>query len=198
MMITHQDEHRTLKKPYSIATTNKQLQEEKLIGFIVKKTSENGMSAFLTTQCDYTVTLTWPVGHYKNTNISGQYLFVSTWSGLSPNVGILKSLLEHHSPQQRIVFLYGEKHIDNLLPDMRSRAEEMIPWLTTHVYLSRQLDAPSYYKTGYVQDGLTEAIATLGTNTACFICWLPEMVQDVQQRLMLLGVPKENITIEKY
>lgn len=58
MMITHQDEKRTLKKPYSIATTNKQLQEEKLIGFIVKKTSENGMSAFLTTECNYAVTLT--------------------------------------------------------------------------------------------------------------------------------------------
>jgi NAD(P)H-flavin reductase len=193
MMITHQDEKRTLKKPYSIATTNTQLQNEKRIGFIVKKTSENGMSAFLTTECNYTVTLTWPVGHYRNNNVSEHYLFVSTWSGLSPNVGIRNALLERPTPQQRIVFLYGEKHLDNLLPEMRTRADESIPWVTTHIYLSRQLDAPSNYKTGYVQDGLTESIATLGTQTACFICGLPEMVQDVQQRLMWLWVPKEYI-----
>lgn len=58
MMITHQNELRTLKKPYSIATTNKLLHEDKRIGFIVKKTSEHGMSDFLTTHHDYTVTLT--------------------------------------------------------------------------------------------------------------------------------------------
>lgn len=57
MMITYQDDARTLKKPYSISTTNRYLQETKRIGFIVKKTSEDGMSAHLTTQTDYTVTL---------------------------------------------------------------------------------------------------------------------------------------------
>jgi ferredoxin-NADP reductase len=36
------------KKPYSIATTNRMIQEEKLIGFIVKKASEQGVSNFLT------------------------------------------------------------------------------------------------------------------------------------------------------
>lgn len=46
------------KKPYSIATTHRMLQEEKLIGFIVKKVSEEGMSDFLTQKIQLGDTIT--------------------------------------------------------------------------------------------------------------------------------------------
>lgn len=41
-----------MKRAYSIGTTNKQLQEDGIIGTIVKKTSETGMSAFLVDTID--------------------------------------------------------------------------------------------------------------------------------------------------
>ena len=50
VMIEAEVNGKVSKKPYSIATTNKQLQEEKTIGIVVKKTSDHGMSDWLTHQ----------------------------------------------------------------------------------------------------------------------------------------------------
>ena len=43
-----QNIHRIIKKPYSIASTSRQMQESKQISFVVKKASEDGMSHYLT------------------------------------------------------------------------------------------------------------------------------------------------------
>ena len=48
VMIEVEIDGKVIKKPYSIATTNKMMQEEKLFGVVVKKTSEKGMSDYLT------------------------------------------------------------------------------------------------------------------------------------------------------
>jgi len=48
VMIEREINGKLVKKPYSIATTNQQLQETKQLGVIVKKTSNDGMSDRLT------------------------------------------------------------------------------------------------------------------------------------------------------
>ncbi len=97
-------------------------------------------------------------------------MFVSTGSGLSPNMGILNKLLETPLEGKQIVFLYGERYLDNLLPDMQALMQEKIPGLTLNIFLSKESGLPDGYTTGYVQDGLRQALEKLGTNTACFIC----------------------------
>lgn len=47
-VFNHAELGKPLKKPYSIATTNKELQEKGTVGFIVKKTMDGYMSDFLT------------------------------------------------------------------------------------------------------------------------------------------------------
>lgn len=79
IMIEAQVGEKIIKKPYSLATTNRMLQDEKLVGIVVKKTSEKGFSDFLT-QClavGDTVTIKGPVGHYTDPKTSPNYLFVS-------------------------------------------------------------------------------------------------------------------------
>ncbi len=44
----HTELQKPLKKPYSIATTNQELQEDGTIGFVVKKVREGYMSEYLT------------------------------------------------------------------------------------------------------------------------------------------------------
>jgi ferredoxin-NADP reductase len=44
----HEGLGKPLKKPYSIATTNRELQDEGTIGFVVKKSREGFMSEYLT------------------------------------------------------------------------------------------------------------------------------------------------------
>jgi hypothetical protein len=41
-----------MKNPYSIATTNKLMLDEKNIGIIVKKTSDHGLSHWMTHDID--------------------------------------------------------------------------------------------------------------------------------------------------
>jgi ferredoxin-NADP reductase len=48
VMIEASIEGKTIKRPYSIASTNKQLQEQKILSIVVKKTSEAGMSDRMT------------------------------------------------------------------------------------------------------------------------------------------------------
>jgi ferredoxin-NADP reductase len=45
---THEGLGKALKKPYSIATSNQELQEQGSIGFVVKKVREGFMSEYLT------------------------------------------------------------------------------------------------------------------------------------------------------
>lgn len=122
MMIEVQIGNKITKKPYSIATTNRQLQEEKLIGFVVKKTSEYGMSDWLTQQCSLgsEVLLKGPVGHYTDSQEFPNYLFISAGSGLSPNVGIFQHLVYESRQYEKIVNIFGERYYTHIIPEIEN------------------------------------------------------------------------------
>lgn len=138
------------------------------------------------------------MGHYVDQGTSSQYLLISTGSGLSPNISLLEKIVHEATPATKIVFLFGEKHADNLLPSITDLLFSETQHLSTHVYLSQQPDCPKPFEVGHVQDGLDAAITSLGTNTTCFVCGQPAMVKNVVQRLQDLGVPKEYINREQY
>ena len=189
------------KKPYSIATTHRMLVEEKLVWVVVKKTSENGMSDYLTQkiQVGDTVTLKWPVGHYVDPETSKNYLLISTGSGLSPNVGVFHHLVYERQDHGKIVHLYGERYTDDLIPEIQTiLTAQSNKHIQTICYLSREATPPHGYRAGHVQDGLVEAVDRVWTDATCFVCGSPAMVTDVVEKLQLLGIPNEQIITEKY
>lgn len=75
------------------------------------------MSAFLTQEIDIgaQVTFIGPVGHYVDRQQHKNYLLVSTGSGLGPNLAWHERLV-HSGDFDKIVHLYGERTIEELLP----------------------------------------------------------------------------------
>ena len=220
MMIEAKVNGKTIKKPYSIATTHQQLQEKWEIGFIVKKVSPDGMSDFLTQEISSQtqVTLTGPLGHYKDPWTHQNYLLVSAWSGLSPNLGIFQHLVYESKKFTKIVNVYGERYYKHIIPHVEDLfVNHGDSNVYSFIHLSKEEEYPhipnphnphdetqtawwtdNIYQPWHVQDSLATAIEILWTNTSCFLCGMPSMVDDVREKLQALWIPKENIVFEKY
>lgn len=200
-MIEAEINGKVIKKPYSIATTNQMLQEEKCIWFVVKKASENGMSDFLTQSITLgdQVTLKWALGHYIDPKVHENYLFISIWSGLSPNFWIFQHLVSESGAYNRIVNILGERTAQELVPYIQDRfTQHGSDRITNFFCLSQELVIHSEYTQWYVQTKLADAVALLGTATTCFVCGSPAIVTDVIYQLTTLGIAREDIIVEKY
>lgn len=201
VMIEAEINGQVIKRPYSIATTHKQLQEEKILGVIVKKTSDKGMSDRLTQkiQLGDQVTLKGPAGHYTNPETHTNYLLISTGSGLSPNFGLFQHLIGHPESYKKIVTLFGERYAADLIPLVQDTFQTASSATVQHFFfLSQEAVLPTGYRKWYIQEGLSEAVDIVGTQTTCFVCGSPVMVTDVLFRLQELGIAREDIVVEKY
>jgi len=201
VMIETEIQWKTMKNPYSIATTNKEMLDEKHIGIVVKKTSDHGMSHWMTHDISLwdSVKVKWPVGHYTNNNVQQNYLFVSIWSGLSPNFGLFKHLVYENQSYWTIVNIFAERFAEHIIPHVHEIFTEH--WqknIHNFFYLSQEKNIPQWFRKWYVQEWLEEAVELLWTNTSCFLCGKPEMVDDVRSKLEYLWVAKQDITFEKY
>ncbi len=206
-----------LKKPYSIGTTNQELQENGTIGFIVKKVREDYMSDYLTTTIKVwdTVHLLWPAWHMTNNKAHENYLLISVGSGLSPMIGLYESIV---AKQQftKVSMLYWERYASHVLPSTKELFWKNISHTHTTIFLSREKDLRDElgennidknksdnkdvrYHNGYIQDGLEDALQFLDTtDVSVFICGKPEMVDDVRRILDEKWIIKESVKFEKY
>jgi ferredoxin-NADP reductase len=200
-MIEIEIDRKTIKKPYSIATTNLLLQEEKCIWFVVKKASENGMSDFLTQSIKVgdQVTLKWALGHYIDPKIHQNYLFVSIGSGLSPNFWIFQHLVYESRAYHHIINIVGERSSQELVPYIQDRFMLHGKDTITNFFCLSQKDLDGeQYVAWYVQTKLAAAIDILWLETTCFVCGSPAVVTDVVYQLTALGIAREHIVVEKY
>lgn len=206
----HPELQKPLKKPYSIATTNLELQEKGTIGFVVKKVREGFMSDYLTTGINIgdTLHLQWPVGHMTDTWAYDNYLLISVGSGLSPMIGLYESIV---AKQQfsKVAMLYWERYADHVLPSTRELFAKEIDNTKKTIFLSREKDHHENnknhesegqgYSDGYIQHGLDDALQFLwSANVSVFICGKPEMVDEVRGILEAHGITKEQVKFEKY
>ncbi len=207
----HPELQKPLKKPYSIATTNQELQEKGTIGFVVKKVREGFMSDYLTRGINIgdTLHLQWPVWHMTDTWAHDNYLLISVGSGLSPMIGLYESIV---AKQQfsKVSMLYWERYADHVLPSTKELFTKEIDNTKKTIFLSREKERRDNteennawenlrYHDGYIQHGLDEALQFLGTtDVSVFICGKPEMVDEVRWILEAHGITKEQVKFEKY
>lgn len=222
MMISSNHNHpelgKALKKPYSIATTNAELQCDGTIGFIVKKVRDGFMSDYLTTgvHTGDILHLQGPLGHMTRKPLSDglmpqAYLLVSVGSGLSPMVGLLHAI-RTQQPDVMVEHIFGERYIDHV---PHSLQEIMGGETDEHIHhtlcLSRQhekdpdyfVSSPAHIQQGYVQDAFTAAWDRITgvhkpVHIAVFLCGKPEMVDSVRMLLEEKGLAKDQIQFEKY
>ncbi len=203
MMISSETESgKKLKKPYSIATTSRYFEQEKEIGCVVKQVGVWGMSEHLVSWLPiwWTVTLVWPVWHYVDSWEHPSYLFISVWSGLSPNVGLFDQLI-HTQAFSKIVLIHGERFFSHHVLSLHERfteislSDERVSYIPV---FSKEKNLPKWGREWYVQSTLDEALADLWNDCSCFLCGKPEMVDDVRRLLSEKWMDKEDITFEKY
>jgi len=201
----HEGLGKPLKKPYSIATTNQELQEKWTIGFVVKNVREGFMSEYLTTGIEVwdILHLQWPLGHMTNTHAHDNYLLVSVGSGLSPMLGLYESIVAKQQ-DAKVVMLYGERYANQILPSTLELFSKTSGNTKKTLFLSREKDTPSipiscHYQDWYVQDWLDEALTFLDTtDISVFICGKPEMVDDTRKHLSTHWIDPQHVKFEKY
>ena len=200
MMIECNLHGRTIKRAYSISTTNKQLQEKWEIGFIVKKASEWWMSKYFVDDIEIwdSITTTWPFWHMTNPHTSFNYLLISIWSWLWPVYAHYTNIVHETSKYAKLVNLWGNRFYWNILPEIENNFLSKTDNIKNHFYLSKEPNLPNWYKKWYIQDSLDEAIDYLWTDIQVFICGKPDMVDDIIIKLEELWVEKWKMQFEKY
>ena len=191
---------KAMKNAYSIWTTNTMLQDQWIIGTIVKKTSEWWMSDYLTQgmKIGDKIKCTWPLGHFIDKEMSYNYLFVSIGSGITPLFSMYTQLLQTKK-FNKIVNIFGERTKDMLLPSVLASYDISTEQVHNLLYLSQETDMIDGWRTGRIQQWL-ENVSSLfdGQWFQAFLCGKPEMVDSVVDMLTSQWVSKEYISFEKY
>ncbi len=199
---------KTVKRSYSICTTYSEYLQHRTIGFLIKYVPDGLASNYFFQDAHEgdTIDIIWGLGHMilPEQPWNNHFILISTGSGLSPIYWIFKRLLELNQ-YKSIIHLYGEKSQERLI-------SETVPLLTmssdsvvSNVCLSRQPEASlaNHYH-GYVWHCLEDMVqhgklAIQGDEThKVYICGKPEMVEGMIKQLTWYGIPKENISFEKY
>lgn len=190
-----------LKKPYSIATTNDELQTKWTIWFVVKKSREGFMSEYLTEKIAIgdTLHLQWPVGHLVDGWEHTHYLLVSVGSWLSPMIGLYESIVAKQQNTSKVAMLYGERYLNQVLPSTLELFSKEFENRKHMLFLSREEIQTPYMYSWYVQTWMESALEFLGTiDISVFICGKPEMVDEVRTILVGKWIDAKNIKFEKY
>ena len=190
---------KVMKNAYSIWSSYEEYEQTWFFSTIVKKSSETGMSAYLTQEIKPgdTIQCTWPLWHFVDPGISDKYLLISIGSGVTPIVSLYKHLAKS-KPSAQIVNIYGERYAADILPSLQELFVNNNNFYNL-LYLSQDEVLPAHRKKWHIQDGLLDAFEILQDNNyIAFLCGKPAMVDEVTEILINKWLTKEQIVSEKY
>lgn len=171
-------------------------KEWKKIYFIIKRL-ENGRWGSKEI-CDYEVWVVlrwvWPTGHFIDSKKDVSKLYIGTGTGMVPLYFLAKSLLEKWFQKNIKIILWNREEKDLYYIWEFQSMKEQYPNFDFEVYLSRE--EVIWYNTWYVGDFLTPE--NREKFSEYYLCWNPNMVDEVEKKLSDGWVEKENIFREKY
>jgi ferredoxin-NADP reductase len=143
------------------------------------------------------VTVMGPLGKFSYpVPLEREPVFIATGSGIAPLRSMIYDLLHKNFPKN-IHLIYGNRFDDDIIykSEWDELSAEHKNFKVTHT-LSKPTDKWKGEK-GYVGEKIEKAIPDPKSKDY-FICGLSNMINDVQAKLLSLGVPKEQIHYEKY
>lgn len=136
-----------------------------------------------------------PLGTFTLKDESRDMVFVSTGSGVAPFRSMIQDQVAKKTPKN-LYLLYGHRYEPDILYrkewEALAKKEPHFRFLFT---LSR--DTAWTGERGYVQDKIEKFVPS-ATEKNYFICGLNNMITAVNDKLLALGVPKEQIHFERY
>lgn len=136
-----------------------------------------------------------PLGHFLIKDESRDFVFIATGSGVAPFRAMIHDLVHRQSPRE-LYLIYGHRYEGDIIyrsewEDLARRHPRFHPLFT----LSR--DTQWKGERGYVQEKIAGFVPALKEKNF-YICGLNNMITAVNDRLLSLGVPKEQIHFERY
>ncbi|WP_227377030.1 ferredoxin--NADP reductase [Haladaptatus halobius] len=124
-------------------------------------------------------------------NLKSDVAFVSTGTGITPMMAMLKQYLR--AGEGRATFLYGEKTQEDIMyRETLDQLESEHENLTVAYSLS---ETEWEGRTGHVQDHV-EAVVPDPEATEFYVCGVPEMVVETKEKLAAIEVPDESVYSE--
>lgn len=123
-----------------------------------------------------------------------EIVFVATGTGIVPIRAIIEDLLEKKK-NLGVKLIWGMKDVKSLYGESELREwKNKSEGFDYEIYLSRE--RVSGYGFGYVQDGLSKEKNI--DHKVFYLCGLSDMVREVREMLMSLGVDEDRIIMERY
>jgi len=174
----------------------------------VKKVKEGKGSTFLNDQVkagDVLEVMT-PMGNFytpMNASNHKEYILFAGGSGITPMLSIVKSVLKAE-PQSTIQLFYGNENDASIIfkQQLANLEQGAAGKLKVH-HILNQADAsyPAIYKGIMTIDKITALMnefVKVNTNSEIFICGPTPMMQNVEQTLQILKVPKAQVHLEYF
>jgi ferredoxin-NADP reductase len=136
-----------------------------------------------------------PLGHFLIKDESRDFVFIATGSGVAPFRAMIHDMAHRNLPRD-LYLIYGHRYEPDIIyrqewEDLAKRYSRFHPLFT----LSRDTNWKG--ERGYVQEKIAGFVPNL-KEKAYYICGLNNMITAVNDRLLSLGVPKEQIFFERY
>lgn len=181
--------HRNLKRSYSIASS----PSNKKIELIIKKHSHGRFSNYLFNEAKVNdlIRIEGPKGTYILPSVKEEYiLFVSTGTGIAPNLSILNYILENNLIKpENITLIHGQRYLKEHVYDLK----KLFPKIKIIEAISRE-EASGFFH-GYVQNTIEDLNLNL-SQTQVFTCGNTNMITDVKNKLLELGLKASNFKSE--
>ena len=131
-----------------------------------------------------------------------EYVLFAGGSGITPMLSIIKTVL-HAEPNSRIQLFYGNENEAAIIfkNQLQALEQEHSSRLKVHHILNSAADYPEIYKGMMTVEKLSTLIqqfVKIDNRSEVFICGPVPMMQNVEQTLQQLNVPKSQIHIEYF
>lgn len=186
------------RRPYSIAIAPEESAEQQVLELLVGLDATGQSGAPLTLNVGALVDVEGPIGRFTFPPEAPErrFLFVAGGTGVSP----LRAMLHHalRIPHQEIGFLYSARTPDEFAYQEELKTLAAAGRIALRQTITREAAADSWQgRRGRIcRDDLAPLVHA--TETLCFICGPPPLVQDMLAALTALGVARERIRIEEW
>ena len=181
------------KKPYSIASHP---NDSNKIELCIKLVENGHLTPKLWDKdVGFEVEIMGPLGLFNNSNIKKEKIvFIGTGTGIGPLRSMIFDELKKGS-QKHITLVFGVRQNGHHLYDNEFKELEKINPNFKYIPVTSKPDEKWIGRCGYVQNNF-DVIDPL--NSECYICGLPQMVDDAENKLLEMGLSKEQSKHEKY
>lgn len=180
-------------KPYSVASGP---GDKKIIELCIKLVPEGRVTPFLFEQeIGFQMRVKGPLGMFTLEHSQREKIvLIGTGTGVSPLRSMVREMIDNNI-EKEITLVFGVRYEKEILFEKEFEALQMTNPNFRFIKLVSRPSEQWEGRTGYVHQNF-DIVDT--QNSDFFICGLPEMVNASKEKLINMGVAKENIHLERY